>query len=333
MIIGNNTYYNYFSDVEAEDCSLKFQLNPIFNNMSIYSIKDLEKLSDIKAHTIRIWEQRYHLIEPKRSETNIRLYSDDDLLKLMNTSLLNRNGYKISKIAQFDDNQIKELVLKLNQEEPSLTTQSANLVQALLETDELLFNQAYETSVENLGFESTIEQLLFPFLEKIGILWLAGTINPAQEHFISNLIRQKLIVAIDQERVRSGNTLPRILFYLPEGEHHEIGMFFYNYLARKANFEVIYLGSSIPFRDIIQMDKIRPFQIVFTSFVTALGEGMLAKKIKEMHEAFPDKMFLVSGWLIKHEQPKLPKNFFKISSSADFKTTLSYFLKKQKGKV
>lgn len=300
--------------------------------MSIYSIKDLEKLSGIKAHTIRIWEKRYRLIEPKRSDTNIRLYSDDDLIKLMNTSLLNQNGYKISKIARFDATQLKELVLKLNHEEPSLATQSALLVKALLETDELLFNRAYETSVENLGFESTIEQLLFPFLEKIGVLWLAGTINPAQEHFITNLIRQKLIVAIDQERVKTESPLPRILFYLPEGEHHEIGMFYYTYLARKANFEAIYLGSSVPFRDIIQMDKIRPFQIVFTSFVAALGEGVLGQKIKEMHKAFPDKMFLVSGWLIKHEQPQLPRNFFKISSSADFKTALSYFLKKLRRK-
>ena len=106
--------------------------------MSTYSIKDLEKLSGIKAHTIRIWEQRYHLIEPGRTNTNIRFYSDDDLVKLMNVSLLNQNGYKISKIADLDNDQIKELVLKINSDLPSLSTQTANLIRAMVEVDELL---------------------------------------------------------------------------------------------------------------------------------------------------------------------------------------------------
>ncbi len=300
--------------------------------MSIYSIKDLEKLSGIKSHTIRIWEQRYHLIEPNRTDTNIRLYSDDDLVKLMNISLLNRNGYKISKIAGLNDDQIKEILFQLNSELPSVTTQSVNLNKALLDADELLFNQVFETSVEQIGFEMTIEELLFPFLVNIGTLWQVGTINPAQEHFISNLIRQKISVAIDQERKRTTETLPRILFYLPEGEFHEIGMLYYSYLARKANFEVIYLGSSVPFRDIIKMDEIRPFKILFTSFVTSMVQGTIAERIKIKRKAFPDKFFLVSGLQIKQEQPKLPKNFFKISSSGDFKKAIATFLKREKHK-
>jgi len=300
--------------------------------MSIYSIKDLEKLSGIKSHTIRIWEQRYHLIDPGRTDTNIRLYSDDDLVKLLNISLLNQNGYKISKIARFNDDQIKEIVLHLNSELPSLNTQSVNLNKALLDADELLFNHVFDASVEQIGFEMTIEQLLFPFLVSIGTLWQAGTINPAQEHFISNLIRQKIIVAIDQERVRSAEKLPRILFYLPEGEFHEIGMLYYSYLARKANFEVVYLGCSVPFRDIINMDGIRPFKIVFTSFVTSIAQGTVTDMIKKNRQAFPDKFFLVSGLQIKQEQPRLPKNFFKISSSVDFRKAIATFLKLEKHK-
>ena len=300
--------------------------------MSIYSIKDLEKLSGIKAHTIRIWEQRYHLIEPGRTDTNIRLYSDDDLVKLMNVSLLNQNGYKISKIAGFNDDQIKKILLQLNGQLPSVATQTANLTKALLDADELLFNRVFETSVEQIGFEMTIEQLLFPFLVSIGTLWLAGTVNPAQEHFISNLIRQKIIVAIDLERVRTEEALPRILFYLPEGEFHEIGMLYYSYLARKTNFEVVYLGSSVPFRDIIKMDEIRPFNILFTSFVTSMVQGTVAERIKNCHRAFPDKFFLVSGLQIKQEQPRLPKNFFKISSSVEFKKACATFLKREKHK-
>ena len=297
--------------------------------MSTYSIKDLEKLSGIKAHTIRIWELRYHLIEPQRTNTNIRNYSDDDLVKLMNIAVLNQNGYKISKIAQLTDPEIRDIMFQLNNI-PSLGTMTESLVMAMLEVDELHFNQVFEKSVENMGFEKTIEQLLFPFLEKIGVLWLAGTVNPAQEHFITNLIRQKLIVAIDSERLKTESMHPRILFYLPEGEFHEIGLLYYNYLARKADFEVLYLGSSVPFRDIFRVDEIRPFQLIFTSFVTSFVAGALSEKIKKLKKSFPDKSVLVSGWQIKQEQPRLPANFLKIASSDDFKKALSAFRKRGK---
>jgi len=297
--------------------------------MSTYSIKDLEKLSGIKAHTIRIWELRYHLIEPQRTNTNIRYYSDDDLVKLMNIGVLNQNGYKISKIAHLTPPEIRDILFHLNNT-PSTGTMTESLVMAMLELDELRFNEVFEKSVENMGFEKTIEQLLFPFLEKIGVLWLAGTVNPAQEHFITNIIRQKLIVAIDNERLKIEATHPRILFYLPEGEFHEIGLLYYNYLARKADFEVLYLGSSVPFRDIARVDEIRPVQIIFTSFVTSFVAGALAEKIKKLKKAFPDKAVLVSGWQIKQEQPRLPLNFRKIASSDDFKKALSAYLKKGK---
>jgi MerR family transcriptional regulator, light-induced transcriptional regulator len=296
--------------------------------MSTYSIKDLEKLIGIKAHTIRIWEQRYHLVEPKRTTTNIRYYSDDDLVKLMNVSLLNQSGYKISKIADLDDDQINELILNLNSNPPTLPTQTFNLKKSLVEVNELLFNETFEKSVKNIGFESTIEDLVFPFFEDIGNLWLSGSIIPAQEHFFTNLFRQKLIVAIDNVRIKGELPRPQILFYLPEGEFHEIGMLYYTYLARKFDFDVIYLGTSIPFRDIIKMDKIRAFDIIFTSFVTSQGEGELEKRIEKKRKAFPNKIFWVSGWQLKQEQPHLPKNFFQISSSADFKKALDNYLKR-----
>jgi len=298
--------------------------------MSTYSIKDLEKLSGIKAHTIRIWEQRYHLIEPQRTKTNIRYYTDDDLVKLMNISVLNLNGYKISKIALLTYQQIGAIMIQLNDNTPTISTQAESLVMAMLDLNELRFNQVFEKSVENQGFEATIEQVMFPFLEKIGVLWLAGTVNPAQEHFITNLIRQKLIVAIDRERVKTEVTRPRILFYLPEGEFHEIGLLYYNFLARKADFEVIYLGTSVPFRDIIRVNEIRPVNVIFTSFTTSPGPGALTEKIKKIKKAFPDKAVLVSGWQIKQEQPRLPENFHKVASSDDFKKALATYLKKGK---
>jgi len=144
------------------------------------------------------------------------------------------------------------------------------------------------------------------------------------------LIRQKLIAAIDYEGVKTEGTHPRILFYLPEGEFHEIGLLYYNYLARKAEFEVVYLGSSVPFRDIIRIDEIRPAQIIFTSFVTSPGIGVLSEKLKKLKKVFPEKAVLVSGWQVKQEQPRLPENFIKISSSTDFKKALATYLKKGK---
>ena len=167
--------------------------------MAQYSIRDLEKLTGIKAHTIRIWEKRYNAVEPKRTKTNIRYYSDDDLKKLLNISILHRHGVKISKIMQKTDEELGHAIEEICETHNETESQIEGLVVAMIELDESKFEKLFTNSIIRFGFEKTLLNIIYPFLEKVGILWQVGNIYPAQEHFISNLIRQKLSGAIDSE--------------------------------------------------------------------------------------------------------------------------------------
>lgn len=165
--------------------------------MANYSIKDLEHLSGIKAHTLRIWEQRYGLINPKRTDTNIRYYDQDDLKLVLNVSLLKDNGFKISKIAEMSKKELQEVVVEVSDKTTSFVDQIYGLTLAMIDLDEQRFEKIISSSTLKVGFERTMLNIIYPFLSKIGIMWLTDAVNPAQEHFITNLIRQKVIVAID----------------------------------------------------------------------------------------------------------------------------------------
>lgn len=190
--------------------------------MAQYTIKELEHLSGIKAHTIRIWEQRYNILCPKRTETNIRYYDDADLKSILNISLLNERGYKISKIAQMPKEQIQQKVQQLCDESCRGSHHIHTLVKAMVDMDEETFDKTLSTAALQLGVKGTMNEVIYPFLTKIGILWQTGNISPAHEHFVSNLIRQKLIVAIDGQVVRVQQEAPVHVLYLPEGELHEL---------------------------------------------------------------------------------------------------------------
>ena len=291
--------------------------------MAYYSIKDLEKISGIKAHTIRIWERRYNLIEPQRTATNIRYYSDDDLKRILNVSILNQNGFKISKIAQMDGVQLRDRVIDLCLDTRNTDVQVESLLVAMLEMDESKFTNVLTNSIIKLGFEATVESVLFPFLDRIGILWQAGTINPAQEHFISNLIRQKLIVAIDNEMQ---NFIPKsdktIVFFLPENELHEIGLLFYSLIARKEGYNVIYLGASVPIEDLKVLSGVRKVDAFVTSFVSARKKEELEQYLKQVEQAIDNGSFFITGLQIKEHQPSVPAQFTIITTSQEFKNGL-----------
>jgi len=229
--------------------------------MANYSIRDLEKLSGIKAHTIRIWEKRYQLIQPRRTSTNIRYYSDNELKKLLNISILHRHGYRISKIAQLDNDEIHERIREITNEGCDFISQVENLVIAMIELDENKFEKILSKSIIRIGFEETIIKLVYPLFEKIGILWVTGTINPAQEHFMSNLIRQKLVSAIDGQISSDSSASKKFILFLPEGELHELGLLFYSFMLKKSGHQVIYLGQSVPFHDLIEINEIKPLII------------------------------------------------------------------------
>lgn len=290
--------------------------------MGKYSIKDLEKISGIKAHTIRMWERRYGLIEPQRTETNIRFYSDCDLKRLLNVSILNHNGIKISHIAGLTDAEIKNRVLDLSIDGRSSSVQIESLMVAMLELDETKFLNGLSSSIIKLGFEVSVETVLFPFLERIGVLWQAGTINPAQEHFISNLIRQKLFVAIDNEMQSPVQNGPRIIMFLSEHEHHEIGLLFYNLLARKEGMNVVYLGAGVPLEDLSLVHRLRPADVFMTSFITAMDKQEMEDLLREYRQRFPEIPFYLSGLQMELLQPELPEGFTVVNKVRVFKERL-----------
>ncbi len=289
--------------------------------MGVYSIKDLEKISGVKAHTIRIWERRYHIVVPNRTETNIRLYSDSDLKRLLNIAILNKNGYKISHIANLEDNRLKEKVLDLCLDAKKEDIQIESLMFSMLELDETKFNSVLSQSIMKRGFENTVEKILFPFLDRIGILWQAGSVSPAQEHFMSNLIRQKLIVAIDHEMENIKND-KLIVFFLAEGEVHEIGLLFYSLIARKEGFKVLYLGGSVPFEDLVKLNQIKHADAFFSSFISPPENNDLEILLDRYKKEFPETYFFISGLQVKEYDKKLPDNFKEVSSVDNFKKFL-----------
>ena len=181
--------------------------------MSTYSIKDLEQLSGIKAHTLRIWEQRYNLLQPKRTDTNIRYYDDDDLKLILNVALLNDNGVKIRQMTSMSGNELREEVKKLTDRSLTNDDQIHALTICMIKMDEKRFDKILSTNILKLGFEQTMLNVIYPFMSKIGILWQTGAINPAQANFISNLVRMKLIVAIDGQVPHTGDK--KFLLFLP----------------------------------------------------------------------------------------------------------------------
>lgn len=290
--------------------------------MAVYSIKDLEKLSGIQAHTIRIWEKRYQLVRPKRTNTNIRVYTDEDLKRLLNVAILNNNGLKISKIAKLSDNEVKNKILNLTEDAGKTENQIDALVMSMIELNELKFEKLLSRLVLQIGFEETITKVIYPFLHKIGVLWQTGNINPAQEHFITNLIRQKLFVAIDSVLIDELPDKKKFILFLPEGELHDIGLLYYTYLIKKMGHQVIYLGQSVPFPDIIEVNKLQPSQYLLTAFTTSIPNEMLIDYLKALSEAFSkQQIFVLTNQLESSDLKKTP-NISRIENHDAFKEFL-----------
>ena len=291
--------------------------------MSRYSIRELEKLSGIKAHTIRIWEKRYNIIHPKRTETNIRYYSNDDLKKLLNITILNRQGWKISEIAKLDSDELTKKVMNFTYNSKDLESQIEKLVIAMVDLDEAKFDQIISNAIMHDGFEQTIIKLIFPFFKKIGLLWQTGSINPAQEHFVSNLFRQKLMVAIDNLMIPDKKNAKKFILFLPEDEFHELGLLFYNYLIKKSGNSVIYLGSSVPFFDLQETAKVIQPNYLFTSITTTFSDKEMVQYVNNLSENFPKQTIFITGIKIHEVDFDLPVNIETISSPLEFNERLN----------
>jgi len=218
-------------------------LDTIKNN---FSIKDLENITGVKAHTIRIWEKRYDLLSPERSETNIRYYSNKNLQKLLNIVLLNNNNYKISKISEMKDDEIsftaRELVFDRAINEEAINS----LKLAMFQFDKTLFNNIYNRLLLKKTFKEIFKEIFIPFLEHVGLLWQTETILPAHEHFVSNLISQKVQVNTEELKYTTIISDTTYVLFLPENEIHELGLLYLNYELVLRGYKTIYLGQSLP---------------------------------------------------------------------------------------
>lgn len=290
--------------------------------MANYSIKDLERISGVKAHTIRIWEKRYGLVEPRRTESNIRLYCDKDVKKLLNVSILLKNGYKISRLAGLTDEDISRKIVEVTMLSQACDTQIESLVIAMIEMDEMKFEKTLNLSIIKEGFENTVFRLLYPFFERVGVLWQTGSINPAQEHFISNLVKQKIYVAIDSISAVSGPGMKKVLIFLPEWELHELGMLIYVYLIKSAGHKVIYLGQKVPEEDVIAVgDYVKP-DYLMTAFASPVEPDFVESYLQRLAKHFSDKRLYITGLQTSTLNGNMPANVVRIDSASHFKQEL-----------
>jgi DNA-binding transcriptional MerR regulator len=289
--------------------------------MAKYSIKDLEHFSGIKAHTIRIWEKRYGLLDPNRTDTNIRLYTDDDVRKILNVAMLVKNGYKISNVASLGNSKIQDEVIRINQHLTDADKNIDQLLYLVINLDASQFESLLDEMIERNNFRTVMEQVVFPFFGRIGVLWQAGSIFVAHEHFVSNLIRNRLIH--ETRTIKNETALKSMLLFLREDEWHELGLLYYNYLAVQANVRCIYLGQSLPFDDLSNLLSSGKYDFVCTSFVHSIDKPELENYLEKLSHLFAECKILVSGRQITLNKPKLPANVAVVKNGTDFLRKIS----------
>ena len=276
--------------------------------MAQYSIKDLEKLSGIKAHTIRIWEQRYNILEPQRTKTNIRYYQDKDLKVLLNVALLNKNGLKIGKIAEMSENEIAQQVSHLTEIKDLESNQFDAMAIAMMEMDELKFEIIFSRAIKQYSFEHVMLEVIFPFLERASMLWLSGSIEPVQEMFIINLIRQKLIVAIDSIKVPDKPINKKFAVFTPPGERQELSILLMWFLLKSRGFDVLYLGQDVGLGDLRDAHRIGKPHYFFTMISEAFSNKPVQDYVDRLSDTFPNSTILLSGYQIAAQKVQESSN-------------------------
>ncbi len=222
----------------------------------IFSIRDLENLSGIKAHTIRIWEKRYNVLSPMRTDSNIRLYDLANLQKLLNITLLHNHGYKISKISRVPEENIPEMVREIISRK-SIPHHAINAFKmAMMNFDSKLFLTTYDQLLTQKSFKEVFYDVMLPLLDEIGLLWQSGTITPAHEHFITYLIKQKVLVNTEKlQAVESTRDDRFFALFLPLNEVHELGLMYLNYEILSHGYKSVYLGESVPVESLLEIKR------------------------------------------------------------------------------
>lgn len=286
--------------------------------MNRFTIRDLENLTGIKAHTLRIWEKRYSLLKPKRSGTNIRYYTNEDLKAILNISLLNKYGYRISRIAKMGQAEINKEILSLvpgARQDKVINT----MIRQMIDLDMDAFETGVDGFIIKSGIEKAIKEIIFPFLERIGVLWQTGNISPAQEHLVSNIIRQKLIVGINNVRT-SLKTGKSFLLFLPEGEYHELGLLFVYYILKSRGAKVIYIGANIPLKEAqVISDSLKP-DYLYIHLTSISANFNFDRFLTGLSRRMGSIQTIISGHMTTTYRKRIPANIH-------FKKSLSEVLK------
>jgi len=293
--------------------------------LNVFSIKDLENFSGIKAHTIRIWEKRYKILEPDRTDSNIRTYSESELKKILNVAYLNRNGLKISKIARLDDDELTQQVMTVSSknDDPDQNFQPGKILMAAIRFNENLFKEALYPFIKFHGIEEAYSRFLFPLLEKSRILWQTGSLSRAQEQFVRNTIKQLIILEDNLLKQLPGKSKPAVAMINTSDNLTDNNFLFYKYVLKKRGYDVIFTGGILPASEVVEIHKIKPFEyLVINSsafdfaekkiaYFTSIGKSLMIKKIiltdspKEFTRKSYDRLVLTSD----------PSHFIKVIDS------------------
>ena len=285
--------------------------------MSRYTIAELEKLTGIKAGTIRIWERRYRVIKPHRTDTNRRWYDDEDLVRIINIAILHRHDVKISKIATMTGDEIAAQVALLTSETTDADTYLDTLVVAMTALNEKAINDILFRSIIIRGFEGTFEYIVFPFLRRVGVMWQTGSVDIGSEHFISNIFRKRLIVAADSLPQSEDQARKRVLLFLPEREWHELGLLYFGFVIKKAGHDILYLGQTTPFNALTDVAERWNPDILVTGSLTGLPFERPEDYMGRLSTAFSTRKILVSGAMAEAAGKKKFANVFPVTSRTE----------------
>lgn len=261
--------------------------------LNVFSIKDLENFSGIKAHTIRIWEKRYKILEPDRTDSNIRTYSESELKKILNVAYLNRNGLKISKIAKLDEDELTQQVMTVSSKNDDLDQnfQPGKILMSAIRFNEVLFKEALSPFIRNKGIEEAYSRYLFPLLEKSRILWQTGSLSRAQEQFVRNIIKQMIIIEDNLLKPVSPKPKATVAMINTSDNLTDNNFLFYKYVLKKRGYDVIFTGGILPASEVVEIHKIKPFEYLVVNssafdfaekkigYFNTVGKSLMIKKI------------------------------------------------------
>lgn len=277
-----------------------------------FTIKELETLSGIKAHTIRIWEQRYQFLKPSRTTTNIRRYNNEELKTLLTVALLNKYGYKISRIDEMPPEKRTEAALQLNEPDARQEFIINELIGCMIDLNSIEFEKLLNKQIAEHGIEETVTGVIFTFLERVGILWQTNRLRPVQEHITTAIIRQKLIHGIEGLPFPS-NDSPLFVLFLPEGEFHELGLLYVHYLLRKNGLAALYLGANVPLKDLEYVVEVKKPDYLYMH-LTTFPQNRFNRLVHQLEKAAETGKLILSGYMAQLYEKVTGENIILLQS-------------------